>query len=71
MKDAEDATASDGLTDFQAKMLDLMKHGCGLSAAKREYTAAQYRQMEELVEKGLAVRRPGVPWAKAGTFAKA
>lgn len=59
-----------GLTAYQIRALDHMAHGCALSAARYNYKAQEMRDMEDLVQRGLALRRGGVPWNRAGAFVK-
>lgn len=58
------------LSEFQKRMLDLMEHGCALSAARHNYKAQELRDMEDLVTRGLARRQSPAPWNKAGAFVK-
>lgn len=45
-----------GLTSWQEMALDMMRHGCGLASSPGDMTDLQRREMDDLVERGLARR---------------
>lgn len=58
------------LSDFQLKKLEMINRGYALSAARSNWRVVEYRQMEELVERGFIRKSDPVAWNRAGAYVK-
>jgi len=56
------------LSKFQKFKMEMLEKGYGISASRRDWKAAEYREMLELVELGLVRKTDPVPWNRAGAF---
>ncbi len=61
------------LTAWQTKTLDMLSRGYALAACRRHYSAAEWKQMNDLVSRGLVRKTPATAtaWNRHGAFAKA
>lgn len=68
MNPSNPTPVSDGLTDWQQKILSRIRKGYAMDAARRQWKAEEWRQMQDLVKRGIVRKTSGEKWNRAGRF---